>query len=81
MALSNDGKTAVRNAAVDRLPETMISDASRSEIRTDDPGYADGVDLEWLFSNFDIWRLDFSERLPETENPLYRTAILEEKFR
>lgn len=80
VALSNDGKTAVRNGAADRLLESLVSDVPRAEVDTG-PRYAEGIDLDWLFANFDCWTPDFSRRLTETEYALYKVAIDGVKFR
>lgn len=91
ICMSKDGRTIVRNSAMDDLlfsiadpdrgatTERPWGEAGTAHAMEDDT--PQDVNVSWLFSAFKLWDSSFTERMPESAYPLYRAAILGERFK
>ncbi|CAO1623096.1 unnamed protein product [Parajaminaea phylloscopi] len=92
LCMSRDGRTLARNSAMDHLLASISSDEAAASSRPCEQRWGAGgtkqvhtapgakVDVEWLFSGFELWDASFNARLPDTAYPIYRAAVVGERF-
>lgn len=87
ICMSKDGRTTARNRAMDELLAN-VAHGTDIAMAGDTPQWGTSsatqadrdVYVEWLFAHFKLWDPAFEHQLPDSAYPLYRAAIVGERF-